>query len=156
MTDLSGRRRLLVWFVRAGLSSMAAGIAALAGVVAVPRTAAPRGRWTRAARFSDLEPNTPTPVIVAVPRQDGWYRARTPRVIFLTATEDGAVRALSATCTHLGCRVAWSASADRFECPCHQGAYDREGRVIAGPPPAPLPAVGARVDLAADEIHVEI
>ena len=25
-----------------------------------------------------------------------------------------------------------------FKCPCHDGRYDVEGRVISGPPPAPL------------------
>lgn len=156
MTDLAGRRRLLVWFVRAGITALGAAAAALAGAVAIPRASSRPARWIKAARFSDLDPGVPTAVTLTAVRDDGWHRARTPRVVFLTATVEGGVRALSATCTHLGCRVSWKAEADRFECPCHQGAYDRDGRVMAGPPPAPLPAVAARVDLAADEIHVEI
>ena len=156
MTDATGRRRILTWFVRAGLSALGAAAAALAGAVAAPRASARAPRWMNAARLSDLEPDVPTPVIISSATADGWHRVRKPRVIFLIANGAGDVRALSATCTHLGCRVSWNAGTDRFECPCHKGAYDRDGRVVSGPPPAPLPPVAARVDAASDEVHVEI
>jgi Rieske Fe-S protein len=42
--------------------------------------------------------------------------------------------ALSSICPHLGCRVHWEANNDRFFCPCHNGAFDPEGKAIAGPP----------------------
>jgi nitrite reductase/ring-hydroxylating ferredoxin subunit len=42
--------------------------------------------------------------------------------------------ALSSVCPHLGCRVFWEAAHDRFFCPCHNGAFDREGVAISGPP----------------------
>lgn len=48
-------------------------------------------------------------------------------------------RAFSAVCTHLGCLVKWNAGKDAFDCPCHGGVFDDEGRVVSGPPPAPLP-----------------
>lgn len=152
----SSRRRLLSWFVRGGAAAAGAAIALLAGAVVAPAAPARMRRWRKAARVSDLTPDVPTPVVVTAARRDGWHRARKPHVVFLTLTRANEVRALSASCTHLGCRVSWNAGADRFECPCHKGAYDREGRVISGPPPAPLPPVSARVDLARDEVQVEI
>lgn len=145
-----------MWFVRGALAAITGAIAALAGAVASPRASERGSRWIRAARFSDLPVNEPTAVVVAPRAADGWLRTRRPRVVFLTATDAGDVRALSATCTHLGCRVAWNADADRFECPCHKGIYDREGRVVAGPPPAPLPPIPVRVDLEADHVHLEL
>jgi nitrite reductase/ring-hydroxylating ferredoxin subunit len=42
--------------------------------------------------------------------------------------------ALSSVCPHLGCRVHWEGPNDRFFCPCHNGAFDKGGRPIAGPP----------------------
>jgi succinate dehydrogenase / fumarate reductase iron-sulfur subunit len=147
---------VLVMFVRGALAVAGAAMAALAGAVALPRASAIGRRWIAAARVSDLTPGTPTAIVIAPSIADGWYRTRKPRVIFLTLDDEEQVRALSATCTHLGCRVAWNGAADRFECPCHRGAYDRDGRVIAGPPPAPLPALAVRVDLSRDEVHVEI
>jgi nitrite reductase/ring-hydroxylating ferredoxin subunit len=44
--------------------------------------------------------------------------------------------ALSSVCPHLGCRVHWEGPNDRFFCPCHNGAFDRTGLPIAGPPQA--------------------
>lgn len=42
--------------------------------------------------------------------------------------------ALSSVCPHLGCQVHWEVQRDRFFCPCHNGAFDREGLPTEGPP----------------------
>jgi thiosulfate dehydrogenase [quinone] large subunit len=53
--------------------------------------------------------------------------------------------AFSAICTHAGCTVQYDPSTVQFICPCHGGTYNaRTGRVVAGPPPAPLPAIPVR------------
>ena len=44
--------------------------------------------------------------------------------------------ALSSVCPHLGCRVHWEAQGERFFCPCHNGAFDRSGSPVSGPPKA--------------------
>lgn len=43
---------------------------------------------------------------------------------------------ISTRCTHLGCRVRVVGS--QLVCPCHAGRFTLEGKVISGPPPAPL------------------
>ena len=75
--------------------------------------------------------------------------------VFIDREGDG-YRALSATCAHLGCRVKWDGAAKQFKCPCQGGAYDREGRVLAGPPPAPLQRYAVRVNPQTSEIEVEL
>ena len=42
--------------------------------------------------------------------------------------------ALSSVCPHLGCRVHWEPQNHRFFCPCHNGAFDPEGKATTGPP----------------------
>lgn len=42
--------------------------------------------------------------------------------------------ALSSVCPHLGCQVHWESSNDRFFCPCHNGAFDPQGKPLEGPP----------------------
>jgi cytochrome b6-f complex iron-sulfur subunit len=42
--------------------------------------------------------------------------------------------ALSSICPHLGCKVHWETQNQRFFCPCHNGAFNAEGRSTAGPP----------------------
>lgn len=55
-------------------------------------------------------------------------------------TEQG-ISAFSAVCPHLGCLVKWMPAEKIFYCPCHAGKFDARGKVIAGPPPEPLPPV---------------
>jgi cytochrome b6-f complex iron-sulfur subunit len=57
--------------------------------------------------------------------------------ILVLRTDDG-VAAFSRRCTDLGCLVSWNKEREQFICPCHQGAFDRSGLNIAGPPPRPL------------------
>ncbi len=59
------------------------------------------------------------------------------------------VVAYSAVCTHLGCIVSqWVADKEAALCPCHGGVYDlKDGaKVIAGPPPRPVPQLPVRVE----------
>jgi Rieske Fe-S protein len=50
--------------------------------------------------------------------------------------------AFSQKCTHLSCAVVPKPDEGVFHCPCHEGLFDlRTGRVLAGPPPRPLPRV---------------
>jgi nitrite reductase/ring-hydroxylating ferredoxin subunit len=54
----------------------------------------------------------------------------------------GQVRAVSATCTHLGCRLNLDAPARRLNCPCHRTSFAVDGVVLVHqlpvtPPPLP-------------------
>jgi Rieske Fe-S protein len=91
-----------------------------------------------------------------VSRVDGWYRERARETVFLVWDGGHQVRALSATCTHLGCQVRWDGADQKFKCPCHGGVYAVDGRVLEGPPPRPLDAVEARIDPADASILVRL
>jgi Rieske Fe-S protein len=48
--------------------------------------------------------------------------------------------AYSQSCTHLMCPVQYRHEKKELYCPCHEGFFSAEdGRVLAGPPPRPLP-----------------
>jgi cytochrome b6-f complex iron-sulfur subunit len=53
--------------------------------------------------------------------------------------------ALSGICTHLRCVLHWDAERSIVACPCHAGAFDLRGNVLAGPPGEPLPQYHAEV-----------
>jgi len=69
------------------------------------------------------------------------YPAAGDRCILLRLEADR-FAAFSQKCTHLGCPVLWQPGPRRLYCPCHEGFFDEEGRVLAGPPPRPLPRIG--------------
>jgi len=67
-------------------------------------------------------------------------------------TQDGAVRAFSAVCTHLNCTVQYRPEFQNIWCACHNGVYDLQGKNISGPPPRPLEAY--KVDVSGDDVYV--
>jgi Rieske Fe-S protein len=71
-------------------------------------------------------------------------RERKARVFIVSSYEKLTV--LSATCSHLGCLVNYSKEKGEFLCPCHGGRYDLNGKNIAGPPPAPLSLIPAKIE----------
>ena len=72
--------------------------------------------------------------------------------LMLVRTAEKEVRAISTTCTHLGCSVHWQPDKKQFYCPCHQGVFDTEGNVVSGPPPRPLDSY--RVELEGDNVFI--
>lgn len=72
---------------------------------------------------------------------DAWYKSEEPKSAWVYKDGDKIV-ALSPVCKHLGCTVNWNSdpgNPNRFFCPCHYGAYEKNGKNVPGTPPlAPL------------------
>ncbi len=93
-------------------------------------------------------PKTAAPARVASARElavGGWrlFEHGGERWVLVRLAEERWV-AVGQKCTHLGCPVLWKAADRRFHCPCHEGYFDEEGKVLAGPPPRPLPRLEIR------------
>jgi cytochrome b6-f complex iron-sulfur subunit len=52
---------------------------------------------------------------------------------------------LSAICTHLGCITQYDQDLDLIACPCHGSRFTKNGRVVHGPAPNPLPHFAVRL-----------
>jgi nitrite reductase/ring-hydroxylating ferredoxin subunit len=88
--------------------------------------------------------------------EDGRAREfRFPRpedLCLLVQPEPGVYKAYSRRCTHLSCPVEWQPENDWLYCPCHNGAFSaRDGSVLQGPPPRPLPEI--LLEVRGDEIY---
>jgi Rieske Fe-S protein len=79
-----------------------------------------------AAKQGDLKPNS------------GKIFRFGSRPGLLILESDGTYRALSATCTHLGCTVQYRPDLREIWCACHNGIYNLNGGNVSGPPPRPL------------------
>jgi Rieske Fe-S protein len=77
-------------------------------------------------------------VVLEYEKKDGWLTTSAKSLAYIKRVKEDEVVAISAGCTHLGCIVTWDEDQKIFKCPCHDGRYDAEGRVISGPPPRPL------------------
>ena len=104
-----------------------------------------------------LAPNAGASAPLEIPLADLSPRAAYPFQYgsspgLLLRGEEGTVRAFSLVCTHLACTVSWNPEKRNFFCPCHEGLFDAEGRVISGPPPAPLERF--KVEVKGDKVVV--
>jgi nitrite reductase/ring-hydroxylating ferredoxin subunit len=109
-------------FMEIGIYTITGTIAAVSGV-ALARFAVGSSFDKKQSKWIELNPEDVQEaaegfarVVLEYEQKDGW----------LTAT------------SHLGCIVTWDEEKKIFQCPCHDGRYDMEGRVISGPPPGPL------------------
>jgi nitrite reductase/ring-hydroxylating ferredoxin subunit len=60
-------------------------------------------------------------------------------------SEDGTLRAFSARCTHLGCRIDRIIDGEAV-CPCHGSRFRADGTVASGPASRPLAALRVEPD----------
>ena len=75
------------------------------------------------------------------------------QLVVVTQPSAGEYKAFSAVCTHMGCTVNQIANG-RIDCPCHGSEYSiKDGAVLAGPAPKPLPAKTIKVS--GDSIFLE-
>lgn len=142
-----GRRNFLtrlVFTVHAAMGGVMALV--LGGAALAPGFLRRDARWLRAAPLDSLRDGEPVPVTLRVTRQDGYAQVVDRTVVFLVRTGGESVRALSSTCTHLGCRTSYDPLRGRIVCPCHGGVFGVDGAVQAGPPPGPLQTLDARVE----------
>jgi menaquinol-cytochrome c reductase iron-sulfur subunit len=80
----------------------------------------------------------PHPFVVTTDVTDAWTHASNQRVgavFLLRADAEGkpTITAFTAACPHLGCAVEFDSSRDRFECPCHESGFAKDGQKLFGP-----------------------
>jgi cytochrome b6-f complex iron-sulfur subunit len=128
------RRRVIEYFLGGGLlASFASFLYPVLRYLVPPRVAELGGEEVVAAKVGELKANSAK--IFRFGSRPG----------LLVLTNDGTYRALSATCTHLGCTVQYRSDLREVWCACHNGIYDLNGRNVSGPPPRPLDAFDVHV-----------
>lgn len=128
-----------------GLISAAFGFPALAYIIG-PALKQDSSDWIQLGSVSKVEAGIPTLFKTILETQTGWITAEEEFSAYVL-TEDGQnYVVMSNICTHLGCRVRWIAEEQGFFCPCHNGAFSKNGNVTGGPPPRPLDRFESKVE----------
>jgi Rieske Fe-S protein len=147
MANTDTRRRRLLNFL-AGL--VLAVISLLVAVPAVGYFLGPLrrrgGKNGAGAAFQDAGPVSDLPVgqwrllSLEMVQEDGWKKTRVRHAVWARRQGEGGreITVLSSLCPHLGCPVNWHPDQAQFNCPCHGGTFDTEGRQTGGPPPRPM------------------
>lgn len=102
--------------------------------------------WFALGNAATFGPGAPTRAEVTVRKQDGWRVTQTKQTVWVTRSQSGELRVLSAVCTHLGCIVPWNEAKQSFACPCHKGFFSKDGERISGPPPRGLDPLPSKVE----------
>jgi len=120
-------------------AGMALSLGAVLGVSAVGPTLENQSpQWVNAGNEKDFPVGGITSVTLSYPRKQAFHVENKEVPVLVRRDSDKDFICFSSSCPHLGCAVSWDELSRRFKCACHGGAFDRDGNVIAGPPPAPL------------------
>jgi nitrite reductase/ring-hydroxylating ferredoxin subunit len=136
--------------VMAGLGAVAAGVAAGIGIDHSLNTRSPEassyewtplvgtnGRWQHVLEADELA-------------EGGVHAFQAGALAGFLVRKGGQIRAVSAICTHMGCRLAYERKESAFVCPCHGAEFHLNGRLrrydaAPGTKLAPLPDIKVRV-----------
>jgi menaquinol-cytochrome c reductase iron-sulfur subunit len=83
------------------------------------------------SEFSSL--TEPVMRTIQIEQVDGWRKAISEKVVYVTRDSQGQLRVLTSVCPHLGCTVPWNKEKGQFACPCHGGTFTIDGTRVSGP-----------------------
>jgi len=116
------------------------GVSGVEGIAALREQARPHElvtagneRWYAVAQAADLAHGDVKPFTAG-------------GVMGFLRNDAGSVRAVSAICTHMGCRLKADPSGAELRCLCHGSRFSRQGEVLSGLAPSPLPEIAVRVE----------
>lgn len=118
---------------------------AVAGVGLGPSLAKPSKHWAQIGSLENLPVGEVTTLAVTYENPNGLYEEKVTTAVLVSRTQDEIV-CFKADCPHLGCRVRWDEASGSFRCACHGGTFDRNGQVLAGPPPRPLDRYAHKIE----------
>lgn len=139
-------RRSFLTRISAALAGVIGLIVAIpvVGLLVSPARREPQ-RWRAVGAVSEFAPGATVLVTFLDADPLPWAGFAAQGTAWVRRDSADSFSAFSPYCTHVGCPVTWAAGAEMFMCPCHGGAFYRDGSVAAGPPPRPLDRLDIRV-----------
>lgn len=144
-SHISDRRGFLKMAALTGAAAIITGIPISKYVIA-PSLGKSDGNWIDIGEIGGLTAGKVQMVTYEFMVKDGWLVLPQKGFVWVKSDGDGKLIVFSSICTHLACNVIWREEAGIFECPCHSGHFDMEGKPIAGPPTRPLTVLEHKIE----------
>jgi len=137
------QRRDFVNIVLVGIGSvigLIVGIPAIAYLISPAVKVQEKEAWVPLGPLDAYPLDTPTLFSYTRSKINGWEKTVNSYGAYIWRFGEGEseLKVYSNMCTHLSCRVTWKEDTNIYLCPCHDGRFNKEGVVVAGPPPKPL------------------
>ena len=138
-------------FIKSATGVVGVGVAlSLAGILGVsavaPTLADQPAQWVPAGDAGDYPVGSVNTVMISYERKQAFHSETVNVPILIRRDSEQDFVCFSSSCPHLGCAVSWDPPTKRFKCACHGGAFDIDGKVVAGPPPSPLARLPWKVE----------
>lgn len=142
------RRQFMSWVTGAigAIIGLGLGIPAIAYIVGPSLKKEETQDWIGLGSTEKVDLGIPTLFKAKIQRQAGWIVNEEEISVFVFTENGREFVAMSNICTHLGCRVRWIDDREEFFCPCHNGVFNKDGRVVSGPVPRPLDQFETKVE----------
>ncbi len=154
----SGRRSFLGFLLSAGGASVGALLSVpLLRFVIHPliRGTIPLA-WTEVGSVEEFaKVSEPVKRLVKIEQRDGWRKIVSEKALFICKDANGQLRAFSSICPHLGCSISWHDEKGNFVCPCHNGQFTADGKLLGGPPPRGMDLLESKVEEGMLMVHYQ-
>jgi Rieske Fe-S protein len=155
MEENENRRRFLKTVVISLGSLISLGLGTILGLFGIlPAYQRREEEWADVGMVEKVALEKLRGVTVRFQTSHGWMERTIEKLVYVKKMDNGEIIVFSSQCTHLGCTVRWNESMERFQCPCHGGVYDPEGKVVVGPPPRPL--VRYRTKIEGERLYIAV
>jgi menaquinol-cytochrome c reductase iron-sulfur subunit len=144
---------------------LATGAAAVGALLSVPlvrfvlhpllRTTTPVA-WSTVGNVEEFASAAlPLKKLITVEQRDGWRKVVSEKAVYVIKDANGQLDVRSCICPHLGCSVAWHSEGKQFVCPCHNGVFAADGKLLEGPPPRDMDRLDSKIENGVLEVHYQ-
>ncbi|BBO15983.1 cytochrome b6-f complex iron-sulfur subunit [Candidatus Brocadia pituitae] len=99
-------------------------------------------------KLEDFPVGIPKKMNVTSSKMDAWnvFEGLVMGSVWVLRKEDDSLKVFSVNCPHLGCGINWGEDEKQFLCPCHEGVFDINGKVLSGPAPRSLYSYETKIE----------
>ncbi|MFC2026231.1 ubiquinol-cytochrome c reductase iron-sulfur subunit [Chloroflexota bacterium] len=122
------------------------GIPAIAYIISPAVKSQSVDAWVSLGPLENYPIGTPTLFSFTRSKINGWEKTVNSFGVYIFRETENTEVVYSNVCTHLSCRVTWEEGDQIYFCPCHDGIFDKDGKVVAGPPPRPMDRYETKIE----------